>query len=280
MTNLKNFPFTSRYLTLEDGTLVHYVDEGTGIPILLLHGNPTWSFLYRHIITALKSNFRCIAVDYPGFGLSEATERYGYTAAEHATIMLKVVEKLQIKDFYIMMQDWGGPIGFYIAGHIPDHVRGFIIGNTWAWTHNNWRFSLFSFLVGGLTGQYAAYLVNGVVRLFLGMGIKSRLSREDYQMYLLPFKKRSKRKPTYIFPRQLIQAEPFLKQVEQLLPNLSDKPALLVWGEKDFAFKDMELRRFEEIFANHKTIMLPNAGHFVQEDAPNEISQAIKAWAM
>lgn len=278
MSKIKNFPFQSRYLSLDDGTKIHYVDEGQGVPILLLHGNPTWSFLYRHIIQELKPHFRCIAFDYPGFGLSETPDNYEFTAEEQANAAYEVVQKLSLDGFYIMMQDWGGPIGFYVAGQMPDAVRGFIIGNTWAWKHDSWRFSLFSFLVGTALGPISAHLFNGVIRLFLGMGVYTGLSREDYQMYLMPFKEQSKRKATYIFPQQLIEAAPFLAKVENMLPRVTDKPALLVWGERDFAFQEDERRKFEYLFDEHRTILLPNASHFVQEDAPEEISKAILDW--
>jgi haloalkane dehalogenase len=89
------FPFQSRWLQT-DGTRVHYIDEGTGPPILMCHGNPTWSFLYRKVILRLRDRFRCVAVDYPGFGLSDRPERYGYTPAEHAVIVGRLVDHLQL----------------------------------------------------------------------------------------------------------------------------------------------------------------------------------------
>jgi len=278
MPDIANFPYESRYLTLDDGTRIHYVDEGTGTPIVLLHGNPTWSFLYRHIIRELKDSYRCIAFDYPGFGFSESPENYGFTAAEQAEKSLEIIQKLDLPDFYIMMQDWGGPIGFYVAGQMPEKVKGFVIGNTWAWIHKGWRFKVFSTLVGGIIGQTAAYLFNGVIHLFLQTGLHQPIAKADYDMYLMPFKERAKRTPTHVFPRQLIQANEFLRRVEQELPRLEDKPALLVWGLKDFAFKKEEKQRFEATFHNHKTVLLPGASHFVQEDAPLEISRAIREW--
>lgn len=278
MPDFPNFPFESRYLTLDDGTKIHYVDEGDGIPIVLLHGNPTWSYLYRHIIEELKSEYRCIAFDYPGFGFSDSPDNYGFTASEQAQASLEIIKKLDLPDFYMMMQDWGGPIGFYVASQMPEKVKGFVIGNTWAWVHRSWRFRVFSGIVGGIIGQLASRSFNGVVHLFLQLGLHEHIPKSDYDMYLLPFKDRQKRHPTHIFPKQLIQAHDFLAHVEQSLPNLSEKPALLVWGERDFAFKAEEKHRFEASFPNHKTVILPNASHFVQEDAPQEISQAIREW--
>ncbi len=278
MPDIPNFPFESHYLRLDDGTRIHYVDEGQGEVIVLLHGNPTWSFLYRHIIQALRDKYRLIAFDYPGFGFSDAPDNYGFTAAEQANKSLEIVQKLDLPGFYLMMQDWGGPIGFYVASQIPEQVKGFVIGNTWAWEHHSWRFKIFSTLVGGIIGRISAYLFNGVIHLFLQTGLHQPIAKSDYDMYLMPFRERKKRKPTHVFPRQLIQAGEFLRIVESGLASLRDKPALLVWGMKDFAFKKEEKLRFEATFPNHTSVILPEASHFVQEDSPEEISRAIRAW--
>ena len=104
------YPFESHYVDL-GGSTVHYVDEGSGPAILFLHGNPTWSFLYRDVILGLRDSFRCIALDYPGFGLSWARPGYGYTAADHADTVERFVLELDLRDVTLMAQDWGGPIG-------------------------------------------------------------------------------------------------------------------------------------------------------------------------
>jgi haloalkane dehalogenase len=107
------YPFESRYLQVE-GARVHYVDEGSGPTLLLLHGNPTWSFLYREIIKALRSEFRCVALDYPGFGLSVPPPGYGFTPTEHAAIVEAFVRQLDLSAVMMMVQDWGGALGGYL----------------------------------------------------------------------------------------------------------------------------------------------------------------------
>jgi len=272
------FPFESRYLTLSNGARVHYVDEGQGPVLLLLHGNPTWSFLYRDIIAALKGDFRLIAPDYPGFGLSSAPAGYGYTAAEHAAAMSGLVEKLDLKDVTIVMQDWGGPIGFALAEQHPERVRGLVIGNTWAWPLERTGQKMFSALMGGWPGQFAAWCCNGVVRFFMWKGVATGLSDAALEMYLAPFKNQEARAPTHIFPKQLQDASPFLENVYRNLNKLADRPALILWGQKDFAFQEPERLRFETLFPNHQTVLLENAGHFIQEDAHAQMSTAIRAW--
>ncbi len=121
------YPFESRWLTTSVGD-VHYVDEGQGSPIVFLHGNPTWSFLYRRIIVALRHRFRCIAVDYPGFGLSDRPTGYGYTPMEHAAVVGEVVDRLELDGVIVMGHDWGGPIGLSVPPTGPTAWQGWLSG--------------------------------------------------------------------------------------------------------------------------------------------------------
>lgn len=147
------FPVEHRFVDL-DGARIHYVDEGAGEPLLLLHGNPSWSFVYRKIIVALRDDFRCIALDFPGYGLSEAPPGYGFTPQEHSRVLERFVDALGLKELALMVQDWGGPIGLGFAGRRPELVRSLIIGNTFAWPLSSQRrFRVFSWLMGGPVGR-------------------------------------------------------------------------------------------------------------------------------
>jgi haloalkane dehalogenase len=127
----KLYPSRSRFLEIE-GNRIHYIDEGRGPTLVFLHGNPAWSFLYRRIITRLSPQFRCVAVDYPGFGLSSARPGYSFKPREHSTIIERFVSALDLGDIGLMVQDWGGPIGLGFARRRPDLIRALIILNTWA----------------------------------------------------------------------------------------------------------------------------------------------------
>jgi haloalkane dehalogenase len=109
-------------------------------------------------------------------------------------------------------------------------------------------------------------------------GVTKRLAPEVLAMYQAPFRQRRDRVPTHVFPRQLRQARPFLADIDRQLPSLADIPALILWGQKDFAFHQPERTRFERLFPRHRTILLPHAGHFIQEDAPHKITRAIRQW--
>ena len=148
------YPFRSRWFDSSRGR-VHYVDEGDGPPILLCHGNPTWSFLYREIIGALREKFRCIAPDYLGFGLSERPAKFGYKIDEHAGVVGELVDHLSLDGYLTMGQDWGGPISMAVAVERADRVRGIVLGNTWFWPADTLATKAFSVIMSSPPMQYA-----------------------------------------------------------------------------------------------------------------------------
>jgi haloalkane dehalogenase len=272
------YPFESRYAEL-DGARVHYVDEGSGPPLLLLHGNPTWSFLYRDVIAGLREEYRCIALDYPGFGLSTAPAGYGFTPAEHARVVERFVAELDLRDVTMMVQDWGGPIGFAAATAQPDRFARFVIGNTWAWPKSDLGTQVFSRFLGGPVGKRLILRRNLFVERLLPSGVRrKKLAPEVMDAYRGPFPTPESRIPAWVFPREILRSRPFLGEVEQGLSAVTDRPALIVWPTKDVAFKDAERKRWEQLFADHRTIPLDGAGHYIQEDAADEIVTAIRDW--
>jgi haloalkane dehalogenase len=272
------YPFESRYADL-GGSRIHYLDEGAGPPLLLLHGNPTWSFLYRDVITGLRDRYRCIAVDYPGFGLSRAAPGYGFTPAEHADVVERLILQLDLTGVTMMVQDWGGPIGFFVATRHPERFAAFVIGNTWAWPKTDPGTQLFSRLLGGPVGRRLIVHRNLFVERLLPGGVRRRkLADAVMNAYRGPFPTPASRRPTAVLPREILASRPFLEDVERRLPALSDRPALIVWPTRDAAFRDRERRRWEQLFPDHTTVSLEGAGHYIQEDAADEIVAAIRAW--
>jgi haloalkane dehalogenase len=272
------YPFEDRYLEL-DGARVHYVEEGSGPPLLLLHGNPTWSFLYREVIKGLVGDYRCIAVDLPGFGLSRAAPGFAFTPAEHAGVIEQLLLQLDLTGVTMMVQDWGGPIGFAAATRHPERFAAFVIGNTWAWPKADLGTQLFSRLLGGPLGAYLILRRNFFIENILANNVKLRkLSDAVMDAYRGPFPTVESRRPMHVFPREILASRPFLAEIERGLPAVADRPALLVWPTKDIAFRDPERRRWEAIFPNHRTVLLDGAGHYIQEAAPEKIVAAIGAW--
>src|SRR3954470_3060513 len=130
------YPFADRWADVE-GCTVHYVDEGGGPPLLMIHGNPTWSFTWRDVIIGVRDRYRCVAIDLPGFGLSQAPAGYDFLPSTHARVVEALVEQLDLREATLLVQDWGGPIGFAAAARQAERFTAFAIGNTWAWPMND-----------------------------------------------------------------------------------------------------------------------------------------------
>jgi haloalkane dehalogenase len=229
----------------------------------------------------LKSHFRVIVLDFPGFGLSIANKNYDYLPQSHSCILEDFVNKIAVKDISLFVHDWGGPIGLGFAGRRPELITRIIIGNTWAWPVNDdFHFVAFSKIMGGPIGKFFILHFNAFVNLLLPKGTpKSKISKNVlriYQMAMPP----ERRFATYIFPREITRSKIFLMQVEENLKKIKTKPTLFLWGNKDFAFRSVELNKFQQLFTNNETKILEGAGHYIQEDAPTEICEAILAWSL
>lgn len=274
------FPFESQWFESSVGP-VHYIDEGSGDPILFLHGNPTWSFLYRNIVRSLRDEFRCIAVDYPGFGLSihPGNGSYDYTPKEHAEVVSALVDELDVDDLVIMGQDWGGPIGMAVALEHESSIRGFCIGNTWYWPTDRLANKLFSWILSTGAMRWAMLEKNIFVEYLLPMGTARGLSEEAMRHYRVVQPRTDARRGVAEFPRQLTAANPWLAELEQKVEStFTDHPLLLTWGMQDLAFHpDHFLPRWQETFSDVETVELPEAAHFIQEDAPDQIADAIRS---
>ena len=229
---------------------------------------------------ALKGDFRCIALDYPGFGLSTAAPGYGFTPAEHARIVEQFIQDLDLHDIVLMGQDYGGPIGLSVAGQNPERFQGFVLGNTFAWPPTDVpTFKWFSRIMGGAIGKFLIYYFNAFVGLMPRAANRRELTDEIMAAYRGPFSTRDSRHPTWVFPHELRASRPFFEEVERNLSRLNHLPVLLTWGGADSGLRaDRELVRFEQLFPRHQTVILEGAGHYIQEEAPEEIASAIKEW--
>ena len=254
---------------------MHYLDEGEGDPILLLHGNPTWSFLYRGIIIRLRKKYRCIAIDYPGFGLSARPENYGYTPGEHAAVVAELVRHLQLSGLTIMGQDWGGPIGLRVAVDEIARLRALVMGNTWFWPLDSWQGKAFSYVMSMAPMQTQMISHNFFVEKIIPLGVKHRLPDEVMHHYREAMPTPKSRVGAAELPIQLMNASPWLADLERDVTELlSNVPLLLTWGLHDPMFTRRFMERFRETFAYSQMFRL-DAKHYIQEDSPREISEAI-----
>lgn len=272
------FPFESRFLDL-GGNRVHYVDEGSGPVLLFLHGNPTWSFDYREIIEALRSEFRCIAVDYPGFGLSTAASGYQYLPTEHAAVIGAFVDTLALTGVTLVVHDWGGPIGLAVMQQRPEVFDRLVLSNTWAWPVGAPLIQLMSHVFGSPIGRLLIRQFNLFVKVMIPLGHRlSKPSRAEMAHYSNALDSPSRREAAAVFPREITASRAFLADVASGLPAIAERPALIVWGDADFAFGDKELRQWEQTLTTRQTVIITGAGHFVPSDAPEQFAAAIRAW--
>jgi haloalkane dehalogenase len=272
------YPFESRWFDSSRGR-VHYVDEGSGPPIVLCHGNPTWSFLYRQIIVALRDRFRCIALDYLGFGLSDRPPSFGYTIEEHVQVAGELVDHLNLDGYLAMGQDWGGPISMAVATARADRVRGVVLGNTWFWPAQDLPTKIFSRVMGSPPMQYAILRRNFFVERLIPAGTATSLSETVMNHYREVQPTPEARAGVARMPKEILAARPLLDRLAREVPDkLGGKPALLVWGMKDVAFRPgPNIPRMRTAFPDHVLVELPDAKHYIQEDAPELISEAIIA---
>ncbi len=262
------FPFESHFLDL-DGHRVHYVDEGAGPTLLLLHGNPTWSFVYRDVIQRLRDEFRCIALDYPGFGLSDAGPGYEYLPEQHAAVTSAFIERLELSGVTLVAHDWGGPIGLSAAERSPHRFDGLVLANTWGWPVNGeLHFELFSHTMGGLVGRELIRRLNLFVNIMIPAGHRRRTpSPAEMRHYRAALSTRQRRHASAVLPRSIIRSRGFLADVQHNLNVIEQLPALILWADGDIAFRDQERQRWETTLPHHTTVTLHGAGHYLQSDA-------------
>lgn len=276
------YPFPSRFLDLKMGRL-HYVDEGSGAPVVLVHGNPTWSFLYRHLIRRLASRYRCIAPDHIGFGLSAKPARWTYRPEDHARNLAALIEALGLKDVTLVVQDWGGPIGLSYAVAHPENMARLVIMNTWMWPVDDDRYYIaFSRMMGGAIGRFLIRRLNLFARTVMkhSYGDRRRLTPPVHRHYLEALGGPEERVGCATLPGRILGSTPWLEELWAGRRALAARQALIVWGMKDIAFREKELNRWVEALPQAEVIRLPGVGHFVQDEAPEELGRAVERFLL
>jgi haloalkane dehalogenase len=245
----------------------------------MVHGNPAWSFLYRDLVTQLSGRVRCVAPDHLGFGLSDAPFGWSYLPEDHAANLERLIDdELGLKDVTLVVQDWGGPIGLSYAVRHPENVAGLVILNTWAWpVDRDPYYILFSGFMGGPLGRRLIRRRNFFARTMMPrlFGDRSKLTAAAHEQYVRALPTPEDREGCLVLPKQIVAAAPWLAEVWAGVPALQDKPALIAWGMKDIAFRKKELRRWEDAFPHAWKLHLSGVGHFVQEEAPAELAEAV-----
>jgi pimeloyl-ACP methyl ester carboxylesterase len=282
----KLYPFESNWLNIA-GNNLHYLDEGPrDAPIvLMLHGNPTWSFYYRNLVLALRDRFRCIVPDHIGCGLSDkpGANEYPYTLARRISDLNALIEHIQPESpMHLIVHDWGGMIGFGWASERPEQIASMTIANTAAFPLPSEKKLPAALWLVRNTG-IGALLVQGL-NAFSGMAarvaFKKPVSSEVRKAYTGPYDSWDNRIATLRFVQDipLSPKDPgynIIANTEARLADFADKPCLLLWGEKDFVFDRHFLKKWKQIFPQAKVLSYPDCGHYVIEDAGQPLIQAV-----
>jgi cis-3-alkyl-4-acyloxetan-2-one decarboxylase len=277
------FPFESRFLRAGK-TSLHYVDEGpaNAAPLLFLHGNPTWSYLWRRPIAELAARGRrCISLDHMGFGRSEKPPRLSsYTLERHVENTRAVIDQLDLRDVTLVGHDWGGPIGLGAMLERQDRLRALVLMNTWAWELPSWLPPFIrEFRTEGL-GEILALGGNLFVESIPGGMARRDTDPVMMDAYRAPFPDYWSRAGTLAFQRDIPLTErdrsaPAMASIHERLPQL-DVPVLLVWGMRDPVFQPVFLDQWRELFPRAEVTELEDASHFVVEDRPDAVIDAIE----
>jgi haloalkane dehalogenase len=257
---------------------MHYVDEGEGEPLLFVHGNPVWSFSFRKLVKEFSKNFRCVAIDHLGFGLSDKPANWPYRPCDHAVNLRQFIEAKGLRDLTLVVNDWGGPIGFHYAIDQPDNVKRLIIFNTFMWSvQGDPHYERFSAFMGGPVGKFLNVQFNffGNVIMKLAFGDKKRLTHALKRQLTLPLVDKRSRDGSWIFPKEIIKSSAWLNSIWQKRELISRKPTLVIWGMKDIAFRRKELETFRSFLENCSIVELPAVGHFVQDEGSELIIDPI-----
>jgi haloalkane dehalogenase len=264
---------------------MHYVDEGPRdrSAVVMVHGNPTWSFYYRRVVRALAPNRRCVVPDHVGMGLSEKPPRYPYTLASRIEDLEALISSLGVTSVDLLVHDWGGAIGFGFASRHPQLVRRIGILNTAAFAMDRIpaRIALCKLPI---VGPLLVRGLNGFAGPATSMTMHRRaLTPVEKRAYLFPYRSWADRVAISAFVQDIPMAPAHptwatLKPIEAALPQFADRPINVVWGGQDFCFNDAFLQHWREIYPTAAVTRIEDAGHYVLEDAAEQVVPQLAAF--
>lgn len=272
------YPFTPKQLDLGIGKM-SYVDEGEGPTIIMVHGTPSWSFLYRDLITQLSAHYRCIAPDHLGFGLSDKPQEFAYTPEAHAKTLETFIERLGLKNVTLMVHDFGGPIGLSYALKHPENVSALVLMNTWMW-----RFKTLGQVGSLLANPIGKYLYQNLdlsINVLLkrsGFADPTTLSETIFKHYKKPFPTAKSRAPLFALVNTIAESNAWFETLWERRNLITSKPTLLVWGTQDKLIPLDFLNIWKKELGDVDVLELNTAGHFLQEEAGGEIGSGVKTF--
>jgi haloalkane dehalogenase len=257
---------------------MHYIDEGKGETILFVHGTPSWSFDFRNVILDLRKDYRCIAMDHIGFGLSDKPADYDYSTAQHSSNLSEFIAALKLESYHLLVHDFGGPIALKHAIDHPQEINSQIILNSWLWSsRDNPEFRKLETVLKSPLLAFLYLNLNFSARFLLPRSLgRKKLTRKIHRHYRRPFASRKERFGTLGFARSLLNDQDWFEQIWNLRTAIADKPTLFVWGLKDPFLGAAYLQKFQGAFHHQKSLILKECGHFPQEEEPYQLIESIR----
>ncbi|MGQ9721038.1 MAG: alpha/beta fold hydrolase [Candidatus Jordarchaeum sp.] len=277
------FPFDPHFKMI-NGFRMHYVDEGEGKPIVCLHGEPTWGYLYRKFIPPLSETNRVIVPDHMGFGKSDVPQDKPYNLAQHIDNLTKLLLELDLKEITLVGQDWGGPIMFGFAVNHPGRIKRMVIMNTWlgvapegtrTWVSNMEESGTYDGFFENLRKTLPILLERG------GVGKDTKVTDTMIRAYTAPFPDAASTIGAKAFPRDIPVGKnhPSANTMQSIINKLNilnDKPKIIIWGLQDPVFPKKTVELWRKVYPGTEVHELPEASHFLQEDAPDKIVKFIQ----
>ena len=278
------YPFANCYQPLRAGVM-HYVDEGHGEPLLFVHGTPTWSFEYRHLISGLSPRFRCVAPDHLGFGLSDRPGAFPYTPEAHADALEEFVTAIGLDRFTLVVHDFGGPIGLRLCMSHPDRVKRVVILNTWMWPFDDDPAMMRKArLAGSALGRWLYRNANFSQRVIMpsAYGNRAALTPAIHRQYLEVFSRargtNARVQVLHVLARALKDSSSYYARLWEQRAKLRGRPALIIWGMKDSAFQPYLLDRWIRILPDATVARLADSGHWPHEEEPGRVLDVLTRW--
>lgn len=275
-------PFESRFHALDSVTRLHYLDEGpSSAPVLLLvHGSPLWSFTWRWVIAKARRTHRCIAVDLPGLGLSRARLEHGGAYRQAADLLQRFIRELGLERITLGVHATGGPPAFEAAIRERDRIEGLLITNTFAWPLADIpRLGRFVRLVGSPLFSFLNTRLNLLARVTARFARRTgRFTPAERAAIRGPFRERRARLHLQALLSGLRLEHDFFAELEGRLDTLADLPTLFLYGAHDNGYRAGLLDRWRRILPRHRSLVLPDSGHFPTEDEPERFAHEVGRW--
>ena len=262
------YPFEPKWFDVDHKTL-HYIDVGQGDPVVFVHGTPMWSFMYRDMIKDLKTNYRCIAVDNIGFGLSQKPSAYTYRPEKMAEYLSELIRHLDLKNITFVLNGIGGPIGLSYAIDHPQNVRHIVLLNTFMWPlSGNKKAEKIAETAEKPMAKWLQLNYNFAVNSLLKTNIKDRThySKAVHSQYLKPFATPETRHAPLGFAKALVSSGPWYQSLWDRRESLKRIPALLLWGLQDEVFGEQAITKWQEIWPDAKVKKFKTNGLYLAEE--------------